>query len=293
MNDSKAPVQDSQSLDRNDLFSAATERHRPPFRISDLWNAPLSDLPIRDELIYQYLPTSHAMELLEIGPGTGFTAFYLSRMVKNMTIVDVAPENISRLGRVLGSIRNVNLVCADLCTPGLATNLKRQFDIVEVIEVFEFLPDPAIALQNMGAVLRPGGQLFLQFPNYKPPRSHGVTYFERWADLRSLLQAAGFKNCEVYSLHLRPFADFSFRNMHERPLNFYRRIRRRERPSRPQTFDNVWTFRHGTRLQKYRCPIHMIWLMLMGACRLGGDCFMRTRLSEDIMDRNLLVIAQR
>src|SRR5438552_16678570 len=139
MNDSKAPVQDSQSLDRNDLFSAATERHRPPFRISDLWNAPLSDLPIRDELIYQYLPTSHAMELLEIGPGTGFTAFYLSRMVKNMTIVDVAPENISRLGRVLGSIRNVYLVCADLFSSGLVSNLKSQFYFVELLAVIVFM----------------------------------------------------------------------------------------------------------------------------------------------------------
>jgi SAM-dependent methyltransferase len=292
MTDLKTLVQDSEPLIRNGLRSVAAGR-RPPFRMSDLWNAPLSDLPIRDELIYQYLSTSNVTELLEIGPGTGFTAFYLSRLVKSMTIVDVASENISRLGQVLASVQNVNLVCADLCAPGLAANLNRQFDIVEAIEVFEFLPDAATALRNMGAVLRPGGLLFLQFPNYRPPRSHGVTYFERWADLRSLLQAAGFKNCEAYSLKLRPWADFFFRNLHERPLNIYRRIRQRERPSRPQTFDNVWTFRRGTRLQKYRCPIHMIWLMLMAACRLGGDCFMRTPLSDDIMDRNLLVIARR
>jgi hypothetical protein len=143
----------------------------------------------------------------------------------------------------------------------------------------------------MGAVLRHGGWLFLQFPNYRPPRSHGVTYFERWTDLHNLLRAAGFKNCEVYSLRLRPYSEFLFRNLHEKPLNFYRWLRRNERPNRPQTFDNVWTFQHGARLEKYRCVLHLAWMMLMGAFRWGGDCFARTPVAENIMDKNLLIIA--
>ncbi len=267
-------------------------RQRRASRFSDIWKAPLSDLPIRDEILYQYLPLSPELEVLEVGPGTGFTAYRLARLVKSLTIVDVAAPNIARLRRSL-SIPNVELVCADLCAPGLAPVLQRQFDVVEAIEVLEFLPDPRTALQNMGSVLRPGGRLFLQFPNYPPPRSHGVTYFERWIDLYNLLQDAGFKNAEVYSLRLRPYAAFLFQNLHEKPLNFYRWLRRKERPNRPQTFQDVWTFQQGARLERYRWAVHTIWTMLMGACRLGGDCFTRTPAGEDILNRNLLVVADR
>jgi SAM-dependent methyltransferase len=292
MNDSSTMLQSAAVASHQDLAWLPAKRQRSPFRLSDIWRAPLTDLPIRDEILYQYLPLSQEMEVLEIGPGTGFTAFCLARLVKRLTIVDVAAVNIERLQKAL-SIPNVELVAADVCAPGLATMLRRKFDVVEAVEVLEFLPDPAIALQNMGATLRHGGRLFLQFPNYRPPRSHGVTYFERWADLHNLLQAAGFKNCEVYSLRLRPYSEFLFRNLHEKPLNFYRWLRRNERPNRPQTFENVWTFQHGARLEKYRCVLHLAWMMLMGACRWGGDCFTRTPVAEDIMDKNLLIIAER
>jgi SAM-dependent methyltransferase len=292
MSDSDSMLQTAGSMIQERLAWPAAGRQRRASRFSDIWKAPLSDLPIRDEILYQYLPLSPEMEVLEVGPGTGFTAYRLARLVRNLTIVDVAAPNITRLRRSL-NMPNVELVCADLCVPGLAPLLRRQFDVVEAIEVLEFLPDPRIALQNMGAVLRPGGRLFLQFPNYRPPRSHGVTYFERWLDLHNLLRDAGFKHCEVYGLRLRPYAAFLFQNLHERPLNFYRWLRRKERPNRPQTFQEVWTFQQGVRLERYRWALHAVWAMLMGACRLGGDCFTRTPAGEDIMNRNLLVVAER
>ncbi len=293
MNHSNAPLESVESLTSQGLASAPVHRKRPSSRWSDIWEAPLTDLPIRDELLFQYLPLSPSMDVLEVGPGTGFTAFRLARMAKSMTILDVAAGNIARLREALAAVPNVDFLCADLCAPGLTVTLKRQFHVVEAIEVFEFLPDPAIALQNMGAALRSGGRLFLQFPNYRPPRSHGVTCFERWDDLHDLLRAAGFKNCEVYSLRLRPCADFLFRNLHERPLSFYRWMCRKERASCPQTFETVWTYRHGSRLQKYKSLIYLVWMTLMAACRAGGDCFMRTPLNDDIMDHNLLVVAER
>ncbi len=292
MGDSDSMLQTAGSVIQQRLPLPAAGRQRRASRFSDIWKAPLSDLPIRDEILYQYLPLSPELEVLEVGPGTGFTAYRLARLVKSLTILDVAAPNIARLRRSL-TLPNVELVCADLCAPGLAPVLKRQFDVVEAIEVLEFLPDPGIALKNMAAVLRPGGRLFLQFPNYAPPRNHGVTYFERWVDLHNLLRDAGFNHCEVYSLRLRPFAEFLFQNLHERPLNFYRRLRRDERPNRPQTFQDVWTFQQGARLERYRWALHAVWTMLMGACRLGGDCFTRRPAGEDIMNRNLLVIAER
>lgn len=68
---------------------------RPPARWSDLWKAPLHDFPLRDEILFQFLPLSREMDVLEIGPGSGFTAFRISRMVRHVTLVDVAPQAVT------------------------------------------------------------------------------------------------------------------------------------------------------------------------------------------------------
>ena len=111
-----AGIQSSRSAIQRGLAVAAPGRQRRASRLSDIWKAPLSDLPIRDEILYQYLPLSPQLEVLEVGPGTGFTAYRLARLVKSLTIVDVAAPNIARLRKSL-SLPNVELVCADLCAP--------------------------------------------------------------------------------------------------------------------------------------------------------------------------------
>jgi SAM-dependent methyltransferase len=278
---------------RDEAVRQRTEPRRPPFRFSDIWKAPITDLPIRDEIIYQYLLLADDKDVLEIGPGSGFSAFRLSRLVRRLTLLDVAAENIERLQGRLGDIPNMEFVAADICSPDATKAFDRAFDVIEAVEVFEFLPHPRIALQNMGRLLRPGGLLFLQFPNYEPGRSPGVTYFRRASELSVLLREGGFENSEVYALHLRPYADFLFRNFHEKPLNFYRRLKGRTRPDRPQTFDQVWFFRNHGQFEKYRPIFYLAWAGFMGAMRLGGQCFGRVRLDDEILNHNLLVIASR
>jgi GNAT acetyltransferase-like protein len=55
---------------------------RPSYPWSDLWRAPLHHFPIRDEIIHQCLPLRSDMDVLEIGPGAGFTAFRVARRVR-------------------------------------------------------------------------------------------------------------------------------------------------------------------------------------------------------------------
>src|SRR6202158_613126 len=80
---------------RSELCLPATEAsdnraiRRPSFGLTDIWKSPLNDFPIRDEILYQYLPFSRDMDVLEIGPGSGFTAYWLGWGSCLLTPVDV------------------------------------------------------------------------------------------------------------------------------------------------------------------------------------------------------------
>ncbi len=275
---------------RTEIVTAS--RH-PSFRPSDIYRAPLHDFPIRDEILYQYLPLSRNLDLLEIGPGSGFTAFRLAREVRSLTLVDVASANIATLHHALRLRRNLHFVCADVCQPGLVDVLKRTFDAIYAIEVLEFLPDPSACLQNLAGVLRRGGHLLLQFPNYPPPVSPGVTYFRTKRDLDDLMAKAGFAAWNVASLKLRPYAQTLYTYLHERPIRTYRRRRSTDGHERPLIYDESWAFQHGQRLEPFKYALHLAWAIMSAAMRLGGPPFAQTPVGDDILNRNLIVLARR
>jgi len=143
---------------------------RPPFRWSDIWLAPLHDFTIREGILYRYLPLSPTMEVLEVGPGSGFTAFRLARQVRQLTLVEIAAEVIAVLREQLRHLPNIQYVCADLAQPGLVAHTQKQgFDAAFALDVLQYVVDPAAALRNLRDVLRPGGKLLLSYPNI-PPR---------------------------------------------------------------------------------------------------------------------------
>ncbi len=276
--------------------TAARKRllRRPPALWSDLWKAPLHDFPIRDEILFQYLPLSADMDVLEIGPGSGFTAFRMARQVRHLTLLDVAPTTIAHLQRTLGAVPNLAFLCNDLCDPGLAGELKIKFDAAYALEVFEYLADPAACLRNLACLLRPGGRLLIQFPNYPPPRASGPTHIATRAELGRLLGSAGFRSWEVFALRLRPHAARLFGAFHEWPLQRYRRWRRSERKSQAVGYDGTWAFQYVDHVRPYKILLHAAWAVLAGAMRVGGGCFQAERLEgQDIFNRNLLVLACR
>ena len=268
-------------------------KQRPPFRWSDIWRAPLHDFPIRDEILYQFLPLTPEMDVLEIGPGNGFTAFRLGRQVRRLTLVDIASDNIAQLRKALREVRNLTFVHADVCGPRLAESLTDPFDAVFGLEVFEYVTDPGACLRNLAAVLRPGGLMLLQWPNYPPARTRGVTHIRTRQELDRLFQSAGFETWAVYALKLRWPGRVLFQEFHERPLRIYRRLRSRNGAERPQDFDQTWAFRNRPSLEPYKCLLHGAWTILLGAMRAGGDCFTRTLLEGDGLDANLMLLARR
>ena len=266
-------------------------KQRPSFRWSDIWRAPLHDFPIRDEILYQFLPLSPEMDVLEIGPGSGFTAFRLSRKVRQMTLVDVSAEAIADLQKQLHELPNLEFVCADLSAPGLAGRLKRTFGAAFGLDVFEYVVDPSTCLNNLASVLRPGGQLLLSFPNVPPPVGDGVTHFAHRAVVEGLLRKAGFRRWELFAVRLQPFAAAIYAALHEKPLALYRRLRGGSRHARPQTYEATWAFQQRQKLLHYKGVVHLFWAALGGVMRAGGDVFAKRSLTNGILGRQLVIRA--
>jgi SAM-dependent methyltransferase len=266
---------------------------RPSIRLSDIWKAPLNDFPIRDEILYQYLPFSPNMDVLEIGPGSGFTAFRLARQVRSLTLVDVAAKSLAKLSKLLQPLANIHCVCADPAKRGLATELKEKFDAVFALDVFEYVVDPATCLQNLSQVLRVGGELFLTYPNVSPPAGDGVTYFSQKSELTDLLGRAGFRYWEIFAVRQRPFARWVYLVAHEFPLRVYRQLRKGNPYGRPQTYEGSWVFKHSEKLERYKMPLHFFWVLLGQTMRLGGDVFASETVSNDVLGRQLVIRASK
>jgi SAM-dependent methyltransferase len=264
---------------------------RPSFRLSDIWKAPLNDFPIRDEILYQYLPFSTEMDVLEIGPGNGFTAFRLARQVRSLTLVDVAAQSLAKVGKQLRSLANVRCVCADLTLAGLPGQLEQEFDAAFALDVFEYLVDPAACLRNLAQVLRSSGELFLTYPNMPPPVGDGVTCFSRISELEDLLERAGFRHWQIFEVRQKPFANLLYSVVHEFPLRVYRRLRRGNPDPRPQTYEASWVFNHLEKLERYKVLLHLFWLVLGQGIRFGGDVFAAEPVSDQILGRQLVIRA--
>lgn len=271
----------------------AIRGQRPSFRISDIWKAPLHDFPMRDEILYQCLPLSSNMSILEIGPGSGFSAFRMSREVGRLSLLDVSAISIHQLEIRLKNIANLSFLSADLCVPGLKEIITTEFDAAFGLAVFDLLSDPAMALKNLSAILSRGGRLVLQFPNYPPPRGSGVTFFRKRQELDHLLEAAGFETWAIFAIRLRPHARFVFEQFHERPMRILRWLRRRKGKEGALSYQATWAFNQGRRLEPLKCPMHFAWTVLAGVIYAGGDAFEFLPLGEEILNNNLLLLARR
>lgn len=260
---------------------------------SDLMRAPLHDFPLRDDILHQFMPLTSGSDVLEIGPGSGFTAFRLARQVRQLTLVDVAEAAVEALRKDLSGLANVHCVRADATQTEFKGLTGCNFDAAFALDVFEYVTDPAACLNNLANSLRPGGQLLLSYPNVPPPGGDGVTYFDQAADLELLLMKAGFSEWEIGAVKLRPWAAAVYHALHERPMALYRGLGARERPERPQTYEATWAFSHRQRLIRYKLPVHLAWWGLDRIMRLGGQFFSYSRVGDDIRGHQLVIRAWR
>jgi SAM-dependent methyltransferase len=284
------PLKPSNSLDMN--VQIPLPIRRPLSTANHRRDAPLGDLPIRDEIIYQYLPLNQASDVLEIGPGNGYTAYWLAQQLRSLTLVDIAAQSLRALETRLASRSNIRFLQWDVCEPGLAEAAGRKFDAAFGLDIFEYMTDARAALCNLASVLKPGGMLFLFYPNFAPGTSHGIHYFRNVAEAQEALQAAGFQRWDIFPVRLRPFAGALFKIFHEVPLRLYRGHGCRE-VSDVSNFDATWTAQQSGRLERYKPFINSYWDLLGRAMRFRGPAYQRDPGASDIVGRQLVIRAWR
>lgn len=269
--------------------AAPVRRCRPRWR--DRWDAPVRDFPIRDEILLQFLPLRRDMAVLEVGPGCGYTAYWLAPQVRRMALVDVAAGGIAELRAALGARDSLEFAVWDLSRPGLAGRLSGGFDAAFALDAFEYVADPAAALRNFRQLLRPGGELLLSFPNRPPGEGDGVICFPRREELGALLRQAGFARWRISTIRLRPGPWALYRMGHEWPLALLRKLR--GAADKPRAYDRTWAFRARHRVARFRPALHLYWMALDRLLVPFGPAFAVRRESdtEPILRRQVLVEA--
>lgn len=123
----------------------------------------------RDAERISRLAGSHA-RVLNIGCGIGRVEKYLAPHVAEIHAVDISGEMIARARARLEGLPNVHL---REVTPieFLAAHPEGRFDLVFSLLVLQHLEkeDAFLYLEDARRVLRPGGALFVQFPNLRSP----------------------------------------------------------------------------------------------------------------------------
>ena len=151
-------------------------------------------------------------DALDVGCGLGFFSERLHLRGARVLACDIGPNLVAGTAKRVG--------CEAVVADALALSAQLgegRFDLVVSSECIEHTPDPARAVAEMIAVLKPGGYLSLSTPNllwYPVVRAatvlalrpfDGFENFSTWRGLRRRIEEAGATVLREKGLHLFPF----------------------------------------------------------------------------------------
>lgn len=125
-------------------------------------------------------------QVLEIATGTGLIALGIADSVHSVEAIDFAPKMIEA-AKKKEAPPNVHFSVADATALPFADEC---FDAVIISNALHIMPDPALVLENIKRVLKPGGLLIA------PTFSHGHLRESTWSFNARILRLIGF---ETYS----------------------------------------------------------------------------------------------
>jgi len=110
--------------------------------------------------------------VLDVGCGIGIHLAKLNEAIQRIGV------DVGLLGLIKGKqlFPQISFICATGCRLPLKNNT---VDSIICIDVIEHVDQPLILLQEIQRVLKPGGRLFLQTPNYPIKRLYDVWHWLR------------------------------------------------------------------------------------------------------------------
>jgi 2-polyprenyl-6-hydroxyphenyl methylase/3-demethylubiquinone-9 3-methyltransferase len=209
------------NVDRAEIarFEAAASR----------WWDPLGDMralhdlnPVRLQYVERARPLA-GLHIVDVGCGGGLLAEVMARKGAQVTGLDLADDllQVAKL-HALESGVELRYLLEDAETH--AGQHAAQYDVVTCMEMLEHVPDPAAVVAALGALVKPGGDVFVSTLNRTlkayafavvgaeyvmrllPPGTHTYEKFIRPSELRAWARPAALEVLDIAGLAYDPFA---------------------------------------------------------------------------------------
>jgi glycosyltransferase involved in cell wall biosynthesis/phospholipid N-methyltransferase len=134
--------------------------------------------------------------VMEIGAGLGNLTRFLVARRKVYVATDIEPEYLARLMGRFQHRPNVEIRYADLGRRECFEEFEGQMDSVVCLNVLEHIEDDVAGIQNLGSVLRPGGQAVILVPQGQEvygAMDQALGHYRRYSagELREKMRRAG------------------------------------------------------------------------------------------------------
>ena len=226
-------------------------------QLTSLLQAPLSTLHTLREtrLCLNYIGVEEGDLVCEIGCGNGFTSFILSKLVKQVTAVDISEQLIKYLNEQ-SHPHNVRFQVIDVTKP-LPKEFWGRYDKAICIDVMEHVEDPKKALDFTSQILKKGGIAIVTFPLNMP--HHGKTLFAK-SDLEKLAQECEACVAEAKILKLSRVGSIIDHS--------YTKFRELLRPSKEvNTFENTVAFEMMRKPRRIYGLFKLLTVFLFTTCK--------------------------